>query len=275
MFSISAYFYILAFLLVPISFALPQNNVQAKDSAYNGYGNSVFYELNLTWEPVAPNGHVRNAILMNGQFTGPALELNQGDNVEIVVNNNLPFAVTIHFHGIAQIGTPWSDGVPGISQRSIQRGQSFLYHWTATDYGTYWYHAVSSSLTPLCFSRILTTKQHERGHIMDGLYGPIIIKPSAKEPTAFGMISNNTADIAAMLKAEANPNPMLVSDWMSFTSDEVIKLVKETGIDYFCMDSVLINGKGQENCLSQDEINSLTNPALLPILNGTTLTPKG
>jgi len=110
---------------------------------------------------------------------------------------------------------------------------------------------------------------------MDGLYGPIIIKPSAKEPTAFGMISNNTADIAAMLKAEANTNPMLVSDWISFTSDEVIKLVKESGIDYICVDSILINGKGQENCLSQDEINSLTNPALAPILNGTTLTPKG
>jgi len=158
MFSISAYSWILAFLLLPISFALPQNSVQSRDSAYNGHGNSVFYELNLTWEPVAPNGHVRNAILMNGQFTGPALELNQGDNVEIVVNNCLPFAVTIHFHGIAQIGTPWSDGVPGISQRPIQPGQSFLYRWTATDYGSYWYHAVNSPLPLVYFSRMLTIK---------------------------------------------------------------------------------------------------------------------
>jgi hypothetical protein len=110
---------------------------------------------------------------------------------------------------------------------------------------------------------------------MDGLYGAIIIKPPTTEPTAFGMISENPVDIDAMLKAEANPNPMIVSDWISFTSDEVITLEMESGVDYICTDSVLINGMGQENCLPQDEINSLANPALGPLLNGTTLTPKG
>lgn len=249
--------WILAVVLAHVSLAFPSNVNSTNDTTNLGPQNPVIFELLLTWGPVAPNGHVRNGILMNGQFPGPTLELNQGDDVEFIVHNSLPFATTIHAHGIDQVGTPWSDGVPGVSQRPIQPGQSFVYRWTATTYGTYWYHA------------------HERSHIMDGLYGAIIIKPSTTEPTAFGMISEKSVDIDAMLKAEANPTPMIVSDWISFTSDEVITLEIESGVDYICTDSVLINGMGQENCLPQDEINSLANPALGPLLNGTTLTPKG
>jgi Putative multicopper oxidases len=39
-------------------------------------------------------------IFTNGQFLGPELRLKQGDNVEFYVNNNLPNATTIHFHGM-------------------------------------------------------------------------------------------------------------------------------------------------------------------------------
>jgi Multicopper oxidase len=217
----------------------------------------VKFDLILTWGPISPNGHSRYAILSNNQFPGPTLELQQGDSVEFMVHNNLPFSTAVHFHGIDQNGTPWSDGVPGLSQKPIDPGQSFLYKWTATDYGTYFYHA------------------HSRSQIMDGLYGPIIIKSPGNEPTAFTTISNNKNDVRAMLAAEANPNTMLVSDWISFSSAEVEALEQETGVDYICVDSILINGKGQENCLPQDQINSLTTPALAPILSGTTMTAKG
>ncbi len=37
-----------------------------------------------------------------------------------------------------QQGTPWSDGVPGVSQKPIGGGKSFTYKWVATQYGTYW-----------------------------------------------------------------------------------------------------------------------------------------
>jgi Multicopper oxidase len=37
-----------------------------------------------------------------------------------------------------QLGTPWSDGVPGVTQKLIPVGQSFNYRWKANDYGTYW-----------------------------------------------------------------------------------------------------------------------------------------
>ena len=218
---------------------------------------SVRFEIDLTWGPLSPDGFTRNGILINGQFPGPQLNVKQYDDVEFIVHNHLPNATAIHFHGIEQLYTPWSDGVPGLSQRLIQPGESFLYRWNANEYGTYWYHA------------------HSRSQISDGMYGAIVIKPGSTEPTAFGAISNDTAQIAAMRKAEDCPIPLIVADWNHFTSEEFGSIIMAANTDDVCFDSILINGKGSEICLPQDEINSLTNPALLPLLNGTTLTAKG
>jgi FtsP/CotA-like multicopper oxidase with cupredoxin domain len=169
----------------------------------------------------------------------------------------LPNATAVHFHGIEQLHTPWSDGMPGVSQRGIEPGASFLYRWNANEYGTYWYHA------------------HLRSQLSDGMYGAIIVKPTPTEPTAFRTISKDPAEIAAMRQAENSPIPLMVSDWSHFTSEEFDSIMFNVNIDNFCVDSILINGKGSEICLPQDEINSLTAPFLLPILNGTTLTAKG
>ena len=135
----------------------------------------VYFEVNLTWEIQAPDGQNRYVILSNGQFPGPQLNMNYGDDVEVihsiqvypyradssqfVVHNNLPFDSTVHFHGIEyvtkvirdkilgqprwqetrQTDTPWSDGTPGVAQQPIPSGGSFTYKWTATQYGAYWY----------------------------------------------------------------------------------------------------------------------------------------
>jgi FtsP/CotA-like multicopper oxidase with cupredoxin domain len=219
--------------------------------------NPVKFEIELTWADFAPDGFTRKTILMNGQFPGPALEVDEGDDVEFIVHNNMPFSVTIHFHGIEQLNTPWSDGAAGVSQRPIEAGDSFLYKWNANQYGTYWYHA------------------HERSLLSDGLYGAITIRPKADEPSAFGMISNDQAEIAAMLKAENNPIPLMVSDWSHFTSEDFDNIEIASGIDDFCIDSILINGKGSEVCPGQDVINGLVNPLLKQLLNGTSLTAKG
>lgn len=52
----------------------------------------------------------------------------------------------------------FEDGVPGLSQKAIQPGATFIYRWTAYQYGTYWYHG------------------HSKGQLEDGLLGPIFIK---------------------------------------------------------------------------------------------------
>lgn len=218
---------------------------------------TVHYEIDLTWGPAAPDGHQRNVILMNGQpAPGPLLELHEGDNVEILVHNHLSFEETVHWHGIEQVGTPWSDGVPGLSQRGIQPGDSFLYKWTAKQYGTYWYHS------------------HDRSHLMDGHYGPILIHPKEDEPSPFRTISRNSKDVSAMQKAELNPKLVTLADWSHFTSEEFFQIGTDAGLDMFCVDSVLINGKGQEDCLSRSEIDQWTNPALKPLLGNFTLTDK-
>ena len=47
--------------------------------------NTVEFSLNLTWAIGAPDGNSRQMVFMNGQFPGPQLSLNQGDNVEVRV----------------------------------------------------------------------------------------------------------------------------------------------------------------------------------------------
>lgn len=58
------------------------------------------FELNVTWELWAPDGVERYQTLVNGQFPGPPLIMDEGDNVEVIVNNFMPFNTTIHYHGI-------------------------------------------------------------------------------------------------------------------------------------------------------------------------------
>ncbi|KAJ5400769.1 hypothetical protein N7465_011258 [Penicillium sp. CMV-2018d] len=58
------------------------------------------FELNLTWDTKAPDGVERQQALINGQFPGPPLIVDEGDNVEVTVNNFLPYNTTMHWHGI-------------------------------------------------------------------------------------------------------------------------------------------------------------------------------
>lgn len=147
----------------------------------------IHFEVDLTWEEDDTVGIPKQTILVNGTSPGPVLYMSIGDTVEFVVNNYLPFSTTIHFHGITQLNTPWSDGVPGVSQMPIAPGAKYVYKWTADEYGQYFYHA------------------HHRGQIDDGLVGAIVISPPADEPSPFSLISDAADDISAMEKAELAP----------------------------------------------------------------------
>lgn len=162
--------------------------------------------------------------------------------------------------GIEQFRTPWSDGTPGISQRPIPPGGSFSYEWTATQYGAYWYHS------------------HAFGQIFDGLYGPIVISPDANQQTPFGLITNDSTSLAAIQDAVDNVQPLILSDWQRYTSEEQYAIVVASGITDLCMDSLLFNGQGQVNCWTQAEINAATTPGqagALAAANETSLTAKG
>lgn len=225
----------------------------------------------LTWANRTVAGVTRPVILTNGQYPGPTLWLNQGDNVQFQVTNRCPFNVSVHFHGeyllqtaskypaklglgIEQIGTPWSDGVPGVSQVSIQQGRSFLYRWTADQYGSYFYHA------------------HHRGQLEDGLYGPIYIAPSSSEAKPFNFITNNTAQLQAIRTAETNTRPVVLSDWRLLTSEQIWAAEEASGVDSICANALLINGKGSVTCFSRAQVNNLTTPNQRAALGNETLT---
>ena len=74
----------------------------------------VHYTLTITRDAT---GH----LLMNGQRPGPALSVEVGQTIEVLVVNNLAGETTsIHWHGMFMQGTPWADGVPGVTQ--VRRG---------------------------------------------------------------------------------------------------------------------------------------------------------
>ncbi|KAB8252282.1 conidial pigment biosynthesis oxidase Arb2/brown2 [Aspergillus flavus] len=217
----------------------------------------VKFEVDLTWAKGSPDGNLRDMIFVNDQFPAPQLTLNQYDDVEFTVNNHMPFNATVHFHGIVQLNTPWSDGVPGLTQKPILPGGTFTYRWTATEYGTYWYHA------------------HARSLMADGLYGAIWINPAPEIPQPFHLISDDEKDIEAMQKAESDPKLVILSDWSHYTSEEYQKIMEESGVDLFCVDSILINGRGRVHCPGADFINSLQTDYLKASIDNLPLTDKG
>ncbi|OAD02978.1 multicopper oxidase [Mucor lusitanicus CBS 277.49] len=103
------------------------------------------YEFNITSTYLNPDCHHQGYTvpLVNGQFPGPAIHVNQGDEVEILVRNLVQSHNTsIHYHGIRQIGTVEADGVPGITQHAISPNKTYLHKFKVHDQaGTYFYHA--------------------------------------------------------------------------------------------------------------------------------------
>ncbi|KAL4951520.1 multicopper oxidase-domain-containing protein [Aspergillus filifer] len=240
-----------AFLLHLIPFA------HGYGQSVKATGNTVSFQVNLTWEDSKPAGIPRKMILSNGQSPAPTLNLKQGDDVEFLVNNDMPFSTTIHFHGIEQHNTPWSDGVPGLSQRPIPPGGSFLYKWRATNYGIYFYHA------------------HTRGQQEDGLYGAIHILPEDTLKKPFSLISDNETELEAMVKAERKSTPIFLSDVRALTAEELWEAEIAMGRDAVCANALLVNGKGSVNCLGQETLDQVTTAAMKGVLGNQSLTDIG
>lgn len=159
--------------------------------------------------------------------------------------------------GIEQIGTPWSDGVPGLSQLPIAPGDQFVYRWKATQYGTYYYHA------------------HRRGQIEDGLYGPIYIQPEDSVERPFDKITDDKLELALIYEAERNTQPMVLSDWRVLTSEEVWEAEKASGLDSFCANAILINGKGSVQCLTKEVLKASETDAMKKLMGGNAVTDIG
>ncbi|KAF4773545.1 multicopper oxidase [Colletotrichum scovillei] len=210
---------------------------------------TVRFELHLTAGQVdALGAGPRAAILVNNSFTGPTLHLKQGDEVEVVVRNYLQEDTTIHFHGIDQRKTPWSDGVPGLTQGHIHPGASYRYQWTAEQPGTFFYHA------------------HSKGQLMDGLYGAVIVDALPEVDRPFHLIDGSLKARQAMRRAEQNMRPLLLADWSQYKFDDFYHIEEIANFDLACTDAIIVNGIGSQYCLDPESLDSMTNPIILKML---------
>ncbi|MDW3711427.1 MULTISPECIES: copper resistance system multicopper oxidase [unclassified Pseudomonas] len=120
------------------------------------------YDLVIDEGRVELSDGSRPALTINGQSPAPELRFKEGEEVAIRVTNRLDRDTSLHWHGII---LPYDqDGVPGISFPGIKPGQTFTYRFRLQQSGTYWYHA------------------HSDFQEQEGLYGPLVIEPRAREP---------------------------------------------------------------------------------------------
>jgi len=133
-------------------------------------GHAAQREFDMTIEEVKVNiapGVDYQVFAFNGQVPGPLIHVQEGDDVTVHVTNNTSLPHTIHWHGIYQTNNWRNDGVPGITQKQIEAGDTFTYHWRAEKPGTLWYH---------CHVNV-------NEHVgIRGMWGPIVIDPKTPLP---------------------------------------------------------------------------------------------
>ena len=114
------------------------------DYSWPNTGKTVSYTLEIANITLAPDGHAREVLAVNGQYPGPTIRANWGDTLEITVKNNLQYnGTSMHWHGIRQWHTNEMDGTNGVTECPLAPGQSRTYTFLCTQFGTTWYHSVS------------------------------------------------------------------------------------------------------------------------------------
>ena len=97
---------------------------------------------------LAGDGYPDTAVwAYEGTVPGPELRVRRGQPVRITVINKLREDTTVHWHGIRLPNA--MDGVPGLTQKPIRPGESFIYEFTPPDAGTFWYHPHADTLQQL------------------------------------------------------------------------------------------------------------------------------
>lgn len=80
----------------------------------------------------------------NGSSPEPEIRVKKGGKVKVIFKNELSTPVFIHWHGYPVPNN--MDGMPGVTQHTIEPGKSFTYEFEATVPGTYWYHSHQDSV---------------------------------------------------------------------------------------------------------------------------------
>lgn len=181
------------------------------DTKWPTTGVTVKYNLEITNTTCNQDGHGEKlCMLINNQYPGPTITANWGDYIQVTVKNSLQDnGTTIHWHGIRQLDTNTMDGVPGITECPIAPGDTKVYTFQATQYGTTWYHS------------------HFSVQYGDGVVGTLVINGPA----------------AANYDLDLGPYP--VTDWFYSTTDQLSVQANanlQEGAAPPSADTILING---------------------------------
>jgi FtsP/CotA-like multicopper oxidase with cupredoxin domain len=124
-------------------------------------------EYELVAEPTElplVDGNALRVWAYNGQVPGPTLRVKLGETLRVRFTNKLPQETTIHWHGVRLPNA--MDGVPYITQKPVQPGETFVYEFTPMDAGTFWFHP-----------HVRASEQVERG-----LYGVLVVEDPVPPP---------------------------------------------------------------------------------------------
>jgi CopA family copper-resistance protein len=142
------------------------------------------FDLTIESLPVNFTGHQSFAIAVNGSVPGPTLRWREGNTVTLAVTNRMKKSTSIHWHGVRVSAD--MDGVPGLSYRGIEPGETFLYRFPVKQSGTYWYHS------------------HTRFQEQTGLLGALVIEPEDDDSIQFDR------EYVVMLTDWTDTNPEMV-----------------------------------------------------------------
>lgn len=166
-------------------------------------------------------------ITVNGTSPGPVLHLRNGvETVITVINEIYDDATSIHWHGLTQRGTPYSDGAIGFTQCPITNvfgSNQMVYKFTPQRVGTFWYHG------------------HFHEQYPDGLVGAIVVTDEKERMTykSLGAAYDYDIDSFCFLATDyyAAPAHSLIGNYLSPAS----------GGDEPMPDAFIVNGKFTNN----------------------------
>lgn len=171
----------------------------------------------------------KNILTVNGQFPGPTLRLRQGDTILVDVINRADENITVHWHGVKQPRSPWSDGPEYITQCPIRPGTKFTQSLVLSDeIGTLWWHAHSE------WSRAT-------------VHGLLFVYPKRGDNYPFPQPQGEV--------------PLVLGEWWKSDIREVFSEFERGGGDAAPSDAYLMNGQPGDfyNCSKSDTFKLAVN----------------
>ncbi|KAK9511421.1 hypothetical protein O3M35_000082 [Rhynocoris fuscipes] len=165
---------------------------------------------------ITADGVEKGVLVFNRMIPGPAIQVCQGDRIVVdLINSDGHRSTSVHWHGIRQISTPHSDGVPYVTQCPINPGETFRYRFIAEEDGSFFYHS------------------HSGVQKIDGLAGPLVVRKE-KSKEIFGHLYD----------FDLFEHIVFIQDWVHGVADQMVPGLRTGPYSGSLPRSYLINGRG-------------------------------